>query len=196
MIEDVLFDIGETRFVQRCVSLINRLPCPGSRFPISAYGHRLYAPKNDRYLSLWLRKLGLSEAFECTMISQLCRPGMFAADVGANLGFYSLLLARLVGPTGRVWAFEPDSLNFAWLQKNIAANGYSNITAVNKAVGAASGKQGLYLSDIHTGDHHTYPSDQRKSVLIEAVALDDFFSPDQRIDSDQDGHPGRRSTSA
>jgi len=183
MIERILFDIAETRFVRGCVSLINRLPCPGSRFPVKVYGHRILADKYDRYLSLWLRRFGLAEAEECKLISQLCRPGMSVVDVGANLGFYSLLLARHVGPAGRVWAFEPDPANFAMLQRNVKANGYTNIETVNKAVGVATGKDRLYVSDIHTGDHRTYPSaESRQSVPVEVVALDDFFPPDQRID--------------
>jgi FkbM family methyltransferase len=183
MIERVLFDIAETRFVRGCVSLLNRLPCPGSRWPVKVYGHRMFANKNDRYLSLWLRKTRLSEALECKLVSRLCRPGMFVADVGANLGFYSLLLARFVGPTGRVWAFEPDPSNFAALQRNVRANGYSNIETINKAVGAVSKQDSLFISDIHTGDHRTYAtSESRKMVPIDVVALDDFFAPEQRID--------------
>jgi FkbM family methyltransferase len=182
MIERVLFDIGETRFVRTCVSLMNRLACPGSRFPVKVYGHRMFVAKNDRYLSLWLRKFHLSETLECRLVSKLCRPGMCVADVGANAGFYSLLFARHVGPAGRVWAFEPDPVNFAMLQRNVEANGYSNVTMINKAVGAASGKDYLYISDIHTGDHRTYPSEPRDRVPVEVVALDDYFPAGQKID--------------
>jgi len=182
MIESVLFDIGETRFVRTCVSLINRLPCPGSRFPLTVYGHRMFVAKNDRYLSLWLRKLRLAETLECRLVAKWCRPGMCVADIGANAGFYSLLLARCVGATGHVWAFEPDAVNFAMLQRNVEANGYSNITMNRKAVGAASGQDRLYVSDIHTGDHRTYPSEPREAVPIEVVALDDYFPAEQRID--------------
>jgi len=182
MIERVLFDIAETRFVRTCVSLLNRLPCPGSRFPVKVYGHRMFAGKYDRYLSLWLRKFRLSETLECKLVCELCRPGMFVVDVGANIGFYSLLLARYVGPAGRVLAFEPDPENFSMLKRNIEANGYSNINPINKAVGAVSTKDYLYLSDIHTGDHRTYPCDRRRTIPVEVVALDDFLPREQRVD--------------
>jgi FkbM family methyltransferase len=183
MIERVLFDIAETRLARVFISLLNRLPCPGSRWPVNVYGHRMFANKNDRYGSLWLRKMGLVERFETQLVSQLCKPGMFVADVGANVGFYTLLFARRVGPSGRVWAFEPDPSNFAALQRNATASSYSNIVAINKAAGAVSKRDYLFLSDIHSGDHHTYATgESRRSVPIEVVALDDFFAPEQPID--------------
>jgi len=183
MIDRVLFDIAQTGPGRRFVSLLNRFPCPGSRWPLKVFGHRMFANKNDRYGSLWLRKLRLVETFECRLVRQLCKPGMFVADVGANVGVYSLLFARCAGPSGRVWAFEPDPGNFAALQRNVAANGYANVCTVNKAVGAVSKTDYLFLSEIHSGDHHTYATaETRRRVPVEIVALDDFFAPDQRLD--------------
>jgi FkbM family methyltransferase len=60
--------------------------------------------------------------------------GSVVYDVGANIGWYSLLAARAVGPEGKVVAFEPSVRNAAVIQENAATNGLSNITPIPAAV--------------------------------------------------------------
>jgi FkbM family methyltransferase len=64
---------------------------------------------------------------------------MTALDVGANIGYISLLLSRLVGETGRVYSFEPEADNFAELQRNVALNAITHCVPVNTAVGNRDG---------------------------------------------------------
>jgi FkbM family methyltransferase len=64
----------------------------------------------------------------------LLSPGDVVYDVGANIGWYSLLAARVVGPTGRVVAFEPSLENALIARRNAAVNGLSNITVVPAAL--------------------------------------------------------------
>jgi hypothetical protein len=78
------------------------------------------------------------------------KPGQTVLDIGASIGFFTLLLAKLVGPSGRVFAFEPDIVSFALLKANVLVNGYRNVTLVNKAVTATTGVQKLYVCP--TGD--------------------------------------------
>jgi FkbM family methyltransferase len=70
---------------------------------------------------------------EDTLLDLLHR-GDVVYDVGANIGWYSLLAARQVGPSGRVVAFEPDLANASYVQRNAATNGLSNVTVVPAAV--------------------------------------------------------------
>ncbi|MCW2969034.1 MAG: FkbM family methyltransferase [Solirubrobacterales bacterium] len=65
---------------------------------------------------------------------ELLRPGDVVYDVGANIGWYSLLAARVVGPAGRVLAFEPSLENALFAQQNAAVNGLDNITVVPAAL--------------------------------------------------------------
>ena len=60
-------------------------------------------------------------------------------DIGANIGWYTLLAARQVGPAGRVLAFEPDVGNAALLQQNAASNGMANVVVVPAAVSDRDG---------------------------------------------------------
>ncbi|MFC1878955.1 FkbM family methyltransferase [Chloroflexota bacterium] len=66
--------------------------------------------------------LGTYEPELQAAIAEFVQPGMIAYDVGANIGYISLLLARQVGERGRVWAFEALPANFERLSKNIALN--------------------------------------------------------------------------
>lgn len=65
---------------------------------------------------------GYYEEDETRAISQLVRPGMTVLDIGANIGYYTLLMADLVGPLGRVHAFEPNPTMVVRLRCNIAQN--------------------------------------------------------------------------
>ena len=79
--------------------------------------------------------------------------GGVCLDVGANIGIHSLLMSGLVGPEGRVFAFEPEPRNFALLQENLALNGLTNVTAIAAAVGDAVGTCRLALNPHNFGDH-------------------------------------------
>lgn len=65
---------------------------------------------------------------------ELIGPGDVVYDAGANIGWYSLLAARAVGPSGTVVAFEPSLANARLVQQNAAANGFSNLTVVPAAL--------------------------------------------------------------
>jgi len=124
-----------------------------------------------------LSERGFIEPFETELIQQKVLPGNTVIDIGANIGYYTLQFARLVGPRGHVYAFEPDPENFRLLRQNLRINGYQNVTLVNKAVASSSGSIQLFRNPLNHGDHRTYASDpQRERVEIEAVSLDDYFA--------------------
>jgi FkbM family methyltransferase len=69
----------------------------------------------------------------CDAIACFVRPGFVCADIGAHIGFMSLLLARTAGPTGRVIAFEPNAANAALLQQNVVLNDFTDVVVVEHA---------------------------------------------------------------
>jgi FkbM family methyltransferase len=73
---------------------------------------------------------------ERQLVRRLLRPGMHAVDVGANIGYYMLLLAQAVGPGGTVSCFEPDPDNLVELERNVRLNGLASVRIHPAAVGA------------------------------------------------------------
>lgn len=146
------------------------------RSTVQVDGHVVHINPRDFGIAFELQSTGEYEGRTMALCKESLQPGMTFVDVGAHVGLYTLQAARKVGPTGRVFAFEPDPGNFAYLKKNVEENGYKNVTLVNKAVTDATGILKLYQSSFNTGDHRTYVvSKTRKSIDIETVSLDDFF---------------------
>ena len=133
------------------IAHFNRLPVWRPRLRV--WGFTVAAPTFDRWLYLWMHRLGRMGREEAVFLSRVIRPGMHVADVGANLGLYSLLLARCTGPTGRVYAFEPDALMAGALRRNLAANGATHAEVFECAVGAATGHAVLQRNALNSGDN-------------------------------------------
>ena len=86
----------------------------------------------------WLPQLmfvwGDIEAGATGCFRRLLKPGMVFVDIGANIGYYSLIASKLVGGNGKVFSFEPWSRNRSILEENIKLNNFFNITIIPKAV--------------------------------------------------------------
>jgi FkbM family methyltransferase len=160
------------------------------------FGHEMFLDPTDSIVSPMLLRDGYFEPYETTLIESEVKPGDVVLDIGANIGYYTLIFARLVGEKGRVYAFEPDPTNFRLLKKNVRANGYQNVIFVNKAVAESSGPLSLYLCPDNKGDHRIFESeDSRSAIPIEATTLDEHFAEYQgKIDfikMDIQGSEGR-----
>jgi FkbM family methyltransferase len=103
-------------------------------------------------------------------------PGMVVVDLGANIGYYSLLAAARIGAEGQVFAFEPAPENIALFERSIAANRFEQVTLVPKACSDVTGPVQLHLSQAGKGLHTIgTPGDGWAAIEVECVRLDDFF---------------------
>jgi FkbM family methyltransferase len=82
---------------------------------------------------------------EIKFLRRLLRPGQQVLDIGANFGAYTLSMAQAVGPTGRVWAFEPASDTAELLAAGIEANRFTHVSVERCALSSASGSAELSL---------------------------------------------------
>jgi FkbM family methyltransferase len=137
-------------------------------------GHKMFLDSGD-YLQLSTR--GVCEKLTTEIIKKEVKKGNIVLDLGANIGYYSLILAKLVGKNGRVFAFEPDPVNFAILKKNIQINNYQNVVAYQKAVSNQSGTLRLYQNPKNPGAHTIYQDfkENRTSIKVKSIKLDDYF---------------------
>jgi len=126
------------------------------------------------HLNFFMKKR--TDAFETEFVSKEIKKGDIILDIGANMGYYTSVFAKLAGEEGKVYAFEPDPDNFAILKKNIKKRGFKNVVLIQKAVSDKTGKMKLFLSEFHKGDHRIYdPGDNRKTIEIDTIRLDDYF---------------------
>ena len=123
---------------------------------------------------LW--KYRIWEPIQTQITLQEVLPGNIALDIGANIGYYTLLLASAVRDSGKVFAFEPEPTNYCLLEKNIRLNRFQNVTAICKAASDQAGSVSLYLSEENKGDHRLFgSSDNRQSVVVDSLKLDESF---------------------
>ena len=152
-------------------------PPDGTPPVVELDGVKLELNPEDRTLSATLWSEGTWEKTQTEQLLAQLSPGDTFVDVGANIGYYTVLAAHKVGPEGRVFAFEPDPESFALLQRNVERNGLSQVVLENKAAGAENGTLELFLSTANRGDHRIYdPGGGRPSVEVAVVRLDEYFA--------------------
>jgi FkbM family methyltransferase len=97
---------------------------------------------------------GLYDPVETRRIRDFLRPGMTVADVGANVGYYTWLAADIVGPTGRVLAFEPGPYAYDRLQRVVRENGIGNVECRQVALSDHAGRGTLYVPQRSVGNYN------------------------------------------
>ncbi len=137
-------------------------------------------------------------------IKQSLNPGDVFYDIGSNIGIYTIFAASLVGEQGKIYSFEPQSVNFARLLDNIDVNHYFNrVIPCNFALHDETGYFNFYYSDFHSGSaHHQLIQDTKDrnetgsykiAELKNATTIDDLIEskrirPPQHVKIDVDGN--------
>jgi FkbM family methyltransferase len=136
----------------------------------------LWLELNPRTGQSYLR--GDAEAAVQEVLAQRLRPGMIFYDLGANIGLFSLLAARLVGTNGEVFSFEPDAEVAGRLRRNIARNGFSNVTVIEAGVWSSSREMPFLAASGSSPDRGTGTVRGNEistaEQVIRCVSLDDF----------------------
>lgn len=130
--------------------------------------------KGDRVIGERIA-LGKYEEFETELFLERLDPEMVVVDVGANIGYYTLLAAKRVK---KVIAIEPDKGCFEILKKNIEENGLKNVVLVNKAASSKKEIKKLIKDDENMGNSH-FGEGKGEKVLCER--LDEILENEQKI---------------
>mgnify|MGYP001329283016 FL=1 len=145
---------------------------------------KMFLHPNDAFrLSIY----GIHGAHDFKIIKNNVKDGDNVVDLGANIGYFTLILAKLVGPTGKVFAFEPDPRNLALLKKNVEYNNYKNVIIIPKAVSNVNDRCTLYTGQKTFGQNKIYKPKKTKTqkfipIDSETVRLDDFFKTNGLLD--------------
>ena len=140
------------------------LRIPGLKHPLQLFVHG----PSDKHVSHKIREEGIWEPYETSLVISRLKPGAVFVDVGANIGYFTILAASLVGERGQVYAFEPDPANIALLIESSRHNSLqSRIHSVQAGLSTADKTGKLYLSEDNLGDHQIYAGEgDRKAVEI------------------------------
>ena len=186
--------VGESvrRTTNVCIVFILKHLLRKRFFARSIRSFRLLLDLNDCGISRQLMIRADREPEHSFVLERELKPGMVVLDVGANLGFYAISSAKLVGPSGKVYAVEPHPLNYWLLQQNVLLNNLASIVETHKvAIASVSGKTDLFLSDKanwHTLCSHEFVRDPlwrrhyKDSLPVTAISLWDFTKERRAVD--------------
>lgn len=136
-------------------------------------GSKMFLDPGD---SLDLSINGVYGELDTKIIREEIHEGDIVIDVGANIGYYTLIFAQLVGSSGKVFAFEPESKNFEILKKNIKINNYQNIVAEQKIVSDKSGIVKLFIAEHGIVGHRiNQQKSSQKFIEVESIILDNYI---------------------
>lgn len=142
-------------------------------------GNKIYFIEGDKGISASClgRETGVREETATQMTINLLKPGDICIDIGANLGYYALIEAKIAGGKGFVYAIEPIRENREALKKSIALNGYKNIKTFECAIHSKIGEGILHQSARSNSStmlptHH--PLDFIGDIKVNTLTLDDF----------------------
>ncbi|MDE2590834.1 MAG: FkbM family methyltransferase, partial [Patescibacteria group bacterium] len=156
-------------------------------YALTTEGFGLYLDPLDQVLSKAIALTGIWEPDEKKFFKSIISSGMTIVDVGANIGYFTMLFSKLVGPNGKVVAFEPNPRSYSFLEKNVKSNSLQNIIAVKKAVSDHSGVTKLFLSKNNSTDNRIFDSqiyetdNNREIVDVQVTTLDEHVK-DMKVD--------------
>lgn len=146
-----------------------------------ATGQMFIVNTEARDLATWIIHYGVWETFVDDILSDLARPGDTVVDIGANMGYYTIKLGGLVGPTGRVVSYEPNPDLFDVLHDNVQINGFGGKAHLFQAcAGEEAGSTSLTFQRRFPGGGVAglgpeFLSEGREQAEVKMVRVDDTF---------------------
>jgi len=128
----------------------------------------------DKHDSLGLSITNIHEKTETELVKQEIQEGDYVVDVGAHIGYFSLIFSKIVGKQGKVFSFEAEPSNFEILKKNLKENNIQNVICENIAISDKIGKIKLFTSESSTGNR-LFSSKGGNFIEVESNTLDNYF---------------------
>ncbi len=144
-------------------------------------GRKMFTQNND---GLALSIFKIYEPNQTEIVKKYVHEGDIVVDIGAHVGYYTLLMAQLVGKNGKVYSFEPDPVNFQLLKKSVEINGFENVVLIQKAVSNITDKVKLFLGDNDSAINRIYDAklgDAKESIDVESIRIDEYFKENDEL---------------
>lgn len=139
-------------------------------------GYRMFVDTSDSGLSTFLLLDGYWEMWTTEAMLRFVRPGMTAIDIGANLGYFTLVMADLVGPAGRVVAFEPNPSMAERARRSTHVNGFAPLTQIHEvALSDEPGDTVMFVPPTEPKNaHFSQPSGREGEIRVRVQRADAF----------------------
>jgi FkbM family methyltransferase len=138
--------------------------------PLESYRMRLDVRSSKAFI------FGTYEPEVIRAVMSTVRKDWVVMDIGAHVGYFALLLSKIVGPGGKVIAFEPVPENLRALEENVKLNGCRNVVVENRAVSSVSGPATMRSNDAEQLTYTASLIHGRPVEDVDAVSLDDYTS--------------------
>jgi len=138
-------------------------------------GTKLFLDPSD---SLFLSVNGAHEKTVTSLVKMEIKKGDTVLDIGAHIGYYTVIFSQLVGPKGKVYSFEPDPRNFLLLQKTVQENNLTNVEIFNNAVSDKNKLVEFFQSTADSIGNRLVDSVYNESgikIQINSISIDEFF---------------------
>jgi FkbM family methyltransferase len=149
----------------------------------SAKGFSIYVQEDDTSVGQHVKR-GVYEPHVTAVFRERLRPGMHVLDIGANIGYYSMLSASLVGPSGSVTAIEPNPDSAKLLEASRRANSFDNVIVVQVAAGRELGLLAIHGSygNVMTSAAPDDAAALINSTTVQTFRVDDLVPRNKKID--------------
>jgi FkbM family methyltransferase len=170
---------GRGFFSRLALGIAWRTIQPGSAIYAQTPGGGSVEFRADTLIGRFFWTMGAFEQSELLAAFRSAAPGTYAFDVGANVGLFTVVMSRAVGPTGRVVAVEPVADTVRELRDNLERNRCINVDVVEGAAAASTGEVPLILTD-DPALHSTRGEFMRghptiQTITVKAYTLDEMW---------------------
>jgi FkbM family methyltransferase len=159
---------GRERLTRIFENVFGEVPLP-QEVPLYGGGKLILKSRNWRTLYY----MGCTEYDTISYIRKNIKPGQIIFDIGGSIGICAIPFARMVGPSGHVYAFEANPPNFELLCQNIKLNNLSNVTSVNCAVAEKAGFIEI-PKRLESSNYSLASASPDGTIRMQALRLDDF----------------------
>ncbi len=158
--------------------------------PLHVNGGWMNVQLNDPGISTELAISGVHEPISTWTLTKFLKKEYYCLDIGANMGYYTLLTAGLIGKEGKILAVEPHPENFSILRENVSMNGLRNVTCLNAACSSYDGYGRMKI--MPQSNWHSLLKDGNNSGLrVRVRKVDTLAKSFERLDfmrMDVEGH--------
>ncbi len=148
---------------------------------VNLNGFKIFVMPDD-YIGRSILKSKIYEPHVTTVIRQVLKEGDTFLDLGANIGYFTMLASSLVKANGRVIAFEPNPQNVQLIYSTLIENGFENVTIYPYAVSDSARIMKFVTVGSNGGVVTKYSKYQRYHLLVQSIVIDEFLKNETRID--------------